>query len=346
VLHGGLLYRPGEELSATRFVVQPSRNRNTPEMQRLLEQDPLFLDGLFWSDGAVRVSGREYNGLIDSPCYANATQATRTLTCSSCHTMHKTPQDPRPSAEWADTHQVSPGMEGNGACLQCHTTFQTSVAAHTRHQADSPGSSCYNCHMPYTSFGLLKALRSHRVSSPTVTESLDTGRPNACNLCHLDKTLAWTSEYLENWYGTPKVPLDADERTVAASLVWLLRGDAGQRALVAWSMGWGPAQQASGTTWLPPYLGLLLDDPYDAVRFIASRSLGSLSGFEGFNIDFMAPRQQRLADLNRAVVTWRQTGAADRSDAALLLDRDGNLTPDGWRRLFEMRNDRRVRLNE
>ena len=32
----------------------------------------------------------------------------------------------------------------------------------------------------------------------------------------------------------------------AAGAQWLLKGDAAQRALIVWSMGWAPAQQASG----------------------------------------------------------------------------------------------------
>ena len=57
--------------------------------------------------------------------------------------------------------------------------------------------------MPRTTFGLLRAIRSHQVSSPTVKESVEYGRPNACNLCHLDQTLARTAEKLEaccNWF--------------------------------------------------------------------------------------------------------------------------------------------------
>ena len=61
-----------------------------------------------------------------------------------------------------------------------------------------------------------------------------------------------------------------DDRTVAASLVSLLKGDAGQRAIVAQAFGWPPAQRASGTNWMAPYLALLLNDPYDAVRYIAA----------------------------------------------------------------------------
>ena len=190
--------------------------------------------------------------------------------------MHKRSEDSRATKDWADTHQVATNMDGNQACLQCHEAIRNSLAAHTKHTVESPGSSCYNCHMPYTTYGLLRALRSHQISSPTVAASVNTGRPSACNLCHMDKTLRWTSEYLEQWYRTPSVALNRDEQQVSASLLWVLRGDAGQRALVAWSMGWKPAQQASGTAWMPPFLAGLMDDPYEAVRFVASRSIRTL----------------------------------------------------------------------
>ena len=42
-------------------------------MQALLADDSRFIRDAFWSDGTVRVSGREYNGLIESPCFKNAT---------------------------------------------------------------------------------------------------------------------------------------------------------------------------------------------------------------------------------------------------------------------------------
>src|SRR5207249_7937957 len=107
-------------------------------------------------------------------------------------------------------------------------------------------------------YGLLRALRSHQISSPTAAATVQTGRPNACNMCHLDKTLAWTAEYLEKWYGTLPPPLDRDDRTIPASVLWLLRGDAGQRALVAWSLGWRPAQQASGASGRGQWVRVLL----------------------------------------------------------------------------------------
>src|SRR5262249_45847144 len=176
--------------------------------------------------------------------------------------------------------------------------------------ADSSGSRCYNCHMPHTTYGLLKAIRSHQVSSPGVAATLQTGRPNACNQCHLDKPLAWTADYLRRWYGTPEPQLSADQRRIAASILWVLQGDACQRALAAWTMGWGPAHSASGEGWLAPYLAELLVDPYDAVRLIAYRSLRRLKGFEAFAYDYVGPPEAREAARRRVLAAWEQAPPA------------------------------------
>ncbi len=345
----GLPYRPGDELATTRFIVQPTTNMGSETMKRLLDQDANFVRDIFWSDGMVRSTGREYNGLIDSPCYKNATEPSRTLSCLSCHSMHKAADDTRPLAGWADDQLIS-SAQGNGACLSCHAPFGgTGLANHTRHRADSSGSSCYNCHMPHTTYGLLKTIRSHQISSPSVQASLDTGRPNACNLCHLDKTLSWTAEHLEQWYTIPRPQaLGEDDRSVAASVVWLLRGDAGKRAIIAQALGWRPAQQASGTNWMAPYLGLLLNDSYDAVRYIAARSLKTLPEYEGFEFDFVAPQEQRLARRRRALEIWRDSRARQgrSGDAALLFNPDGTFIAERLDRLLAERDNRRIYYRE
>jgi len=341
-------YRPGQDLLATRFFVHPSNDRESPRFREFAAKNQAFLAGTFWSDGMVRVSGREYNGLIDSPCYVRAPNAARTLTCFSCHSMHKEPGDRRLSTAWAETHQVSPGMESNEACLSCHSQFRTSLSAHTKHQAGSSGSSCYNCHMPYTSYGLLKALRSHQISNPSVTTSVQTGRPNACNACHLDKTLGWTATYLDRWYGTKTAELSDEQRTIAASVLWSIKGDAGQRALMAWAMGWRTAQGASGTDWMPAHLSALLDDPYDAVRFIAYRSMRSLPGYSTFAGDFLAPSTQRGSDIAGILRKWKTVwpggspGVADE----LLLNAEGSFRRDVMQRLLAERDNRPVALAE
>lgn len=343
----GLPYRPGDELRDTRFIVQPAADRTSADIRALVAADPDFVRGSFWPDGTIRVSGREYNGLLDSPCFRDAEAPERTLSCFSCHAMHKTADDPRTVAEWADTHQVSAGMDGDEACLQCHEPLRADPAAHTRHAPDSAGSRCYNCHMPYTSYGLLKAIRSHTVGSPSAAETVQLGRPNACNLCHLDKTVAWTAEALDEWYDVPVPPMRNGDRTVAAGLRWMLSGDAGLRALTAWSMGWGPAQEASGTTWMVPHLGEALGDPYDAVRFIAGRSLGSLPGFADFSYDFLGSTEHRLEATSAAMGRWRTLGGpGPRTEAPLLLNDAGFPLAAEWQRLLLLRDHRRVRLLE
>ncbi len=79
----------------------------------------------------------------------------------------------------------------------------------------------------------------------------------------------WTATHLADWYKIPKPKMTKDEQNIAGSILWALRGDAGQRALLAWHMGWQPAREVSGTDWLAPYLAVLMTDPYMVVRFIS-----------------------------------------------------------------------------
>jgi hypothetical protein len=334
----GLPYRPGDDLRQTRFIVQPTVEAGSAIIQRFLQDDPGFIRDMFWSDGMVRATGREYNALLESPCYKNATDDRHTLTCASCHTMHQTADDRRAVAEWADDQLAPSTRDGNETCLQCHAPDRDpkppkreereggqgrddpNVTEHTHHRADSAGSVCMNCHMPYTTYGLLKTIRSHQISSPSVKATLDTGRPNACNLCHLDQTLAWAAEYLEQWYRIPKPALDADQHSVAASVLTLLKGDAGQRAIVAQSLGWAPAQQVSGSGWMAPYLALMQQDAYDAVRHIATRSRATLPPF--------------------------RRDALPRNRKELLLNADGTFDAETVNRLVRARDNRRVAYRE
>jgi hypothetical protein len=338
----GFRYRPGEDPGGEQLLVRYNENLHHPHIQDLLRGHPAAMEDTFWSDGAVRINGREYNDLLDTPCFQRGE-----MSCLSCHALHKATGDARPARDWTDD-QLKPGMRGNEACLQCHEGFRTNVEAHTHHAEDSRGSACYDCHMANTVYGLLKATRSHRLDSPDTATSVRTGRPNACNLCHLDQTLAWTAGHLESWYGIPAPDLDDDERSIASSVLLALKGDAGVRALVAWSMGWAPALEASGSDWEAPLLLELLDDPYAALRFIAHRSLRALPGFENFEFDYVAPPEQRLASIRAAWQLWdRSNGATDRANRApLLLDRRGTLEHETVARLLTQRDTRPIVLQE
>ena len=314
---------------------------NLKESRRLVTEGDVY----FWPDGMVRVSGREYSALIQSPCY-NHGDKERIMTCLSCHQLHRDEDDPRPTMEWAND-QLALGMDGDQACLQCHADFASPerVAEHTHHRPGALGSACYDCHMPHTTWGLLKGIRSHEVSSPSVAETLDFGRPNACNLCHLDRTLAWTGEHLESWYGIETPELEPDQESVAASLLWLITGDAGQRALASWHLGWEPAKRASGSAWMAPYLGLLLEDPYAGVRFRAYASLRELEGFEDFEFDFLADEEARAAAHAAVLERWGSV-AQTAARPTLLLDENGQRDAETFERLRALRDDRPVILAE
>jgi predicted CXXCH cytochrome family protein len=316
-LQHGETVRPGDDLEEKLTIVR----------QRPSELRPKTC----WNDGMIRVSGRDYNGLIESPCYLKGE-----MSCASCHSMH----------ESSPTNQLARQMDGNFACLQCHQSFAKNLTEHTHHAAGSTGSLCYNCHMPYTTYGLLKAVRSHQISSPSVTASVRTGRPNACNLCHLDKTLDWTAQNLSAWYKTPGPELSEENKSVAASILWALEGDAGQRALIAWHMGWQPAKEASHSSWLALYLATLLEDPYPVVRYIAGRSLTRLPGFENFSYDSTSTDAEDLRrSRQNALRIWKQTAKLD-GNPALLLETNGVVHQDALEALLKSRNNRIVELNE
>jgi hypothetical protein len=112
-------------------------------------------------------------------------------------------------------------------------------------------------------------------------------------------------------------------------------------------MGWRPAQQASGVSWMGPYLAELLEDPYDAVRRISSRSLRTLPGFADFEYDFVAPPRQQFADAVRALNMWRRIPRSDeRAAPELLISAEGYVNMDAVGRLLRQRDDRRILLRE
>ena len=330
-LADGAPFLPGEDLFARRV----QRHADEPGSRATR----------FWPDGRVRVGGREYPGITESACFASGE-----LDCTTCHRLHQSPDDERPASVWADD-QLAPGMRGDTACVGCHPAYadETTLAAHTHHGVDSPGSRCMACHMPKNAFGLHKATRSHHIASPSVEETVEAGRPNACSLCHLDRTLAWAADRLEAWYGAPRPDLDERARTLAVGPAWVLAGDANQRALAGWHMGDAAAQKASGTEWMAPYLAHLLRDPYEANRAVALAALRTLPGFEGHDIDYVAAWPNGVAADALGIQRAWLAGSATRAGAArpeLLLLEDGTLDVSAAARLTAERDTRPIYLAE
>lgn len=316
----GIHYWPGEEIeSKAPLAHYDGADLNAPGNTKRRQ----LMEGSFWTDGQVRVSGRDFGAMAASRCYQRGE-----ISCLSCHSLHH---------YQSNDDQLARGMEGNQACLQCHGDYAAKLEQHTRHRAGSSGSLCYNCHMPFTTYGLLKAIRSHTINSPSVKSSLDTGRPNACNLCHLDKSLGWTATKLNEWHRQPIPAMTEDQTNNSAAAVWLLKGDAGQRALIAWHMGWEPAQAISGHAWMPRLFAETLVDPYSTVRYIAHRSLKTLPGFERFPYDYIGPADQRAQGREKLIETWRGNNRATNS---LLLPEEKISA------LLRLRDNRRMELLE
>jgi len=257
-------YAPGQDLASAQLLLSPEALAEPGAPQLAAD-----VASLFYRDGTVRIGGREYNGLVRSACFERG-HGERKLSCLSCHALHRSDPDA----------QLDPEKFGNAACGGCHAREAENPPAHTHHAAGSPGSLCYNCHMPHTSYALLGAIRSHRVDSPAF-DARTQDKPNACNLCHLERSEAWAAQHSAAWFGArARFVLDRAPALAApdtpAGAVFALAGDAAVRAVTAAALGRhessddAPALRAQ-------LLQQLAADDYAAVRAIAARAAPAIA---------------------------------------------------------------------
>lgn len=338
----GTDFIPGEDLLAKRHYIFPPWDAATypdeashARAVEEFERNRNFFRERFWDNGQVLAGGREFTAISMSKCFTKGS-----ISCLSCHSMHQSDPD----------DQLKQGMETSAACTQCHKEAQYTedITQHTHHKANSTGSDCLNCHMPRTTYALFKAIRSHQIAAPDLAGSINHGVPNACNLCHLDQPLGWTQEHLANWYGYSRQKLTVEQQQVSAAIVWLLTGDAAQRVITVWHVGWKPAQEVSDADWLAPFVAKLIDDPYGVVRYVAKRSLATLPHFEGFKVDFRASADELHATSQAIIREWQQqqNGPPSRTGPRVLINGDGKLAEPPIQWLLDHRNNRPVTIKE
>lgn len=143
-----------------------------------------------FADGTAHKNRMQGNDFVTSLMYTHG------VACFTCHDSHGTANNAllrKPASE---------------LCLDCHGPGaptgprESTIAEHTHHNAGSPGSECINCHMPKIQQTIADVnVRSHtfRFISPETAASLKI--PNACNVCHTDKSAAWAGDALKNWGG-------------------------------------------------------------------------------------------------------------------------------------------------
>jgi len=104
-------------------------------------------------------------------------------------------------------------QQGEISCLSCHSM----------HGYESPDDQLA-VDMLHTSFVLFKAIRSHRIDSPTTAVTLDHGRPNACVLCHVDRATPWIDARLVEWYGHEKAKVSEMAEELSPAVAFLISG--------------------------------------------------------------------------------------------------------------------------
>ena len=286
----------------------------------------------FWNDGSMRVAGREFIPISQSKCFS-----TGKLSCVSCHSMH----------DYASNdHQLSAQAVSNDACLNCHDSLRDNIAQHTHHAETSSGSRCVNCHMPNSTYGLFQATRSHQIDSPSADMTASFGRPNACNQCHTDKTLAWTAENLESWYGQARPKLSDKQIKYPATLLGLIEGDGALRTISAFSLAWPESLAASGNDWQTPFLAWSLRDDYASVRFVSHRSLKTFREFSAWKLSTLHGSIDS-AESHRAIqIAAQRTDRIMPPAVRLLFNEDGTLDERLLEQLQADRDETPVLLTE
>lgn len=148
-----------------------------------------------WQDGRPKGLGMLFRSFADSSHYEKTD-----MRCYNCHNPHQNKAAVIPSI-------LQPSQQSNEFCIECHQDKQDKDAEHSRHQAGTKGSFCYDCHMPKNIANLVSGdlhfVRSHNMGSiPNPLLSIRYGvdkSPNACNECHQDKSAQWVVNKLKKW---------------------------------------------------------------------------------------------------------------------------------------------------
>jgi Tfp pilus assembly protein PilF len=134
----------------------------------------------YYPDGRDLGENYTYTSWIMSPCVKSGK-----LDCLHCHTT-------------SGRYKFKAPDKANDACMPCHENEVLNSEPHTHHKNDSPGNKCVACHMPMTEFARMRR-SDHSMSPPAPAATIAFKSPNACNLCHRDKTPEWANEWVRKW---------------------------------------------------------------------------------------------------------------------------------------------------
>jgi predicted CXXCH cytochrome family protein len=253
----------------------------------------LSFETRFWADGSPRLTAYEYQGMTASPCFLKTKSSGHNklsgekISCSSCHTMH----------EGDVKGMINEEKRTNQACTQCHTQFEpkNALAEHTKHDVNSSGSSCYACHMPEVVYGVMDFHKSHQISNPQPELTATKAVPNACNQCHIEKSVNWAIEKTkQNWFGYKDSQIVADEQfNQPEGVRSLFADDSLTRALASYSI-----KKHGDSDYFAPFLiEAFQGENYPIVRYFAANGLVA----NDWNLekpDYLADSAKRKTQIN------------------------------------------------
>ena len=135
----------------------------------------------FYADGKDLGENFTVPGWLMSPC-AKSGQ----LSCLYCHTS-------------SGRYRFA-GQDSDKACSGCHLEQASNVEAHSHHPADSKSPHCVDCHMMKTEFARMQR-SDHSMLPPMPAAAVRFGSPNACTICHKNKTPTWADKHVRAWHG-------------------------------------------------------------------------------------------------------------------------------------------------
>lgn len=149
----------------------------------------LLREGMYHADGQILGEVYVYGSFLQSRMNASGVR------CSDCH----------------DPHSLQLRAEGNGVCTQCHNPEGNArfpslkpalydAAEHHFHPAGSEGAKCASCHMPARTYMGVDPRRDHSFRVPRPDLSVALGTPNACTMCHTERSDQWAAETVREWY--------------------------------------------------------------------------------------------------------------------------------------------------
>ena len=261
-----------------------------------LGDDEGVFEARFWADGTPRLTAYEYQGWLQSRCAVEGR-----LTCTDCHGMHE--GDPR--------GQLRPSMAGDTMCAgACHSAL--APAEQARRHAGHDDVRCVDCHMPRIVFGVRDVHRSHRIEIPRPTRDEEHDRPDACTLCHLDRTTSWAQRAISE--RAAHANAGTGDAITAPPPSGELANDAGDSAAWRTALGGDPIARAvvisalgrSGRS--ARELGVLVqtmrDDPYPALRHLAWRAFRAGTALPPSAFDATAPVSARAESLATWLEGW------------------------------------------